>query len=169
MTKSIYSHMIGCSTSYHLWYKLKTLFSSKTRTCVKQLKLQLKSTYKDFLSTNAYLLMIQKIVDSLEATGLDSVDDHIETILDGLGEEHDPFITFVISCFDPYTIDKTKSLLMAQDEHLEFLLMIILVMDVLLIGLLMGSLFHPFDQKDNYVESLVILPESVIIDLINII
>jgi len=60
------------------------------------------------------------IVDSLCAAGVSvSEEEHIEHILDGLSEEFDRFVTTILSCHEPYTVEEIEALLLDQEESLE--------------------------------------------------
>lgn len=69
---------------------------------------------------NEYLLSIKGVVDSLISIGCQvTTTKHIEAIFDGFSEEYGPFIVFVNSRQEPYTITKIGSLLLAQQVWLE--------------------------------------------------
>lgn len=94
--------------------KLETLFASKTRAKVRQLKIQLRSIKKSGDSVNHYFLKI-KIVDSLASVGFPiTMTDNIEAILDGLFEEFEGFIISIITTVDPYTIEEVELMLMTR-------------------------------------------------------
>lgn len=67
-----------------------------------------------------YVLKVKKITDALAAIGASvSTDDHIEAILDGLGEEYTALVIAVLSKSDSYIVDKLEALLMAMEERIE--------------------------------------------------
>ena len=114
------NRVVRCEFAHQIWSKLETLFASKTKAKVRQLKIQLKSIKKQGSEASEYLMKIKKIVDSLAAVGSPiSEDDHIEAILDGLNEEYSSFITTVISRSNPFSVDELEALLMAQEELIE--------------------------------------------------
>jgi len=83
------------------------------------LKLLLKTPKNDhYVST--YLLDIKKTVDTLAAMGIViSTEEHIETILDGLSDEYDGFITSIISRTNSYSVDDLEALLVPQEKCFE--------------------------------------------------
>jgi len=110
------TQMVGLRSAFQIWEKLIVYYVSDTRAKVRKLKLQLKTPKRD-RTISAYLLDIKKIIDSLAAIGATiSSDDHIDTILDGLSEEYDTFIT---SRLDPYNVEDVEALLLAQEERFE--------------------------------------------------
>ena len=83
------------------------------------MKLLLKNPKKDRL-ISTYVLDIKRTVDALVAVStLISVEDHIETILDGLPPDFDPFVASILFIINPYKVAKIKTLLLVQKEHLE--------------------------------------------------
>ena len=83
------------------------------------MKILLKNPKKD-RSISAYVLDIKRTVDALVAVGAPiSVEDHIETILDGLPPDFDPFVASILSRTDPYKVAEIKALLLVQEERLE--------------------------------------------------
>jgi len=88
-------------------------FTSNTRAQIKIFRLRLKIPKQD-RSVSTYLLEIKTTVDSLVAIGAPVfVDDQVETILDGLSEDYDPFVSSIMSRSEPYTINKIEALLLA--------------------------------------------------------
>ena len=86
MNASFANRMVGCKTTHEIWHRIEVYFVSQTKAKVKQLKTQLKAIKKQGPSSE-YLLKIKKVVDSLAAVGSPiSDEEHIEIILDGLGE-----------------------------------------------------------------------------------
>ena len=102
MTTLILIQMVGLTSATQTWKMLNTYFSSHTRAQIKKLKLLLKNPKKD-RSISAYVLDIKRVVDALAAFGAPIfVEDHIETILDGLPPDFDPFVASILSRTDPY-------------------------------------------------------------------
>jgi len=119
MTTPILTQMVGLTSTAQIWQTLNTYFSSHTRAQIKKLKLLLKNPKKD-LSISAYVLDIKRVVDALAAVGAPiSVEDHIETILDGLPPDFDPFVASILSRTDPYKVAEIEALLLVPEERLE--------------------------------------------------
>lgn len=58
------------------------------------------------------------MADSLASIGTPiSHTKYVEAIFDGLEEEDEGFITYMLARVEPYTIEELKSLLMTQEEH----------------------------------------------------
>jgi histone deacetylase 1/2 len=97
--------VVGCEWSYQVWETLTTYFASQTKASIKQLKIQLRGIRKTS-SISDYLLEIKKIVDKLVAIGNPlSAEEHVDAIFDGLPEEYDSFVTFVLSRTEPCSSD----------------------------------------------------------------
>ena len=97
MTSPVLSKMVGLEKSTNIWKYLCTSYASHTRATIKKLKLLLKTTKNDkFVSK--YLLGIKKTVDTFVVVGVAiSIEEHIKTILDGLSDEYDGFITSILT------------------------------------------------------------------------
>ena len=84
MTTPFLTKIVGIQSSAQIWDILHTYFAANTRVQIKKFRLRLKNP-KNERSVTTYLLDIKKIVDLLVAIGAHtSVEDHVETILDGL-------------------------------------------------------------------------------------
>ncbi|KAF7824227.1 Retrovirus-related Pol polyprotein from transposon TNT 1-94 [Senna tora] len=106
--------------SYQIWEKLGEIFSSATRAHERQLKSDLRNTKKSTLSMSDFILKIKKITDSLAAIGSPvSTNDHIESILDGLGQGYEGFITSFAMHKHDFTITELKALLLSQEARTE--------------------------------------------------
>ena len=67
-----------------------------------------------------YLSKIKSCVDSLASVGhILTNKDHIDAILDGLTDEYDAFITFILTRSESYTVEEVESLIMAQEVRIE--------------------------------------------------
>lgn len=86
---------------------------------VRQLRSELKTVKKGTRTMSEYLLRIKTIVDSLVAVG-DSISDqdHIDSILDGLPEEFNPFVMMIYGRIEPPMIH-LKALLLVQEAQFE--------------------------------------------------
>jgi len=102
-----------------LWDTLHTYFASNTCAQIKKYKLCLK-TAKNDRTISAYLLEIKKLVDFLATIGAPmTFEDHVKAILDGLSEDFNPFVAFILSRTEPYTINEIEALLLAQEDRLD--------------------------------------------------
>ncbi|KAF7838902.1 Retrovirus-related Pol polyprotein from transposon TNT 1-94 [Senna tora] len=120
MTEGMLTHIVGCASSAEIWQTLEELFVSQTRAKERQLKTLLRSTKKGNLSMNDYLLEIKKTVDALTSIGAPvSRHDTIESILDGLPEEYEGFVTSISLHTTKYTVPEIHALLLAQETRLD--------------------------------------------------
>ncbi|KAF7838239.1 Retrovirus-related Pol polyprotein from transposon TNT 1-94 [Senna tora] len=120
MTDGMVNRMVGCSFSYQVWKKLEEIYASGTLARERQLKNDLRSTKKGSSSMSDFILKIKKITDALAAINSPvSAHDHIEAILDGLGEEYEGFITSFSMRKDDYSITEIEALLLAQEARLD--------------------------------------------------
>ncbi|KAF7841251.1 Retrovirus-related Pol polyprotein from transposon TNT 1-94 [Senna tora] len=120
MTEGMLTHIVGCASSAEIWQTLEELFVSQTRAKERQLKTLLRSTKKGNMSMNDYLLEIKKIVDALTSIGAPvSRHDTIESILDGLPEEYEGFVTSISLHTTKYTVPEIHALLLAQETRLD--------------------------------------------------
>ena len=109
MDASFTNRVIGCDYAHQIWAKIESYFASKTHARVRQLRTQLKSVKKKEL-VSAYLLKIKKIVDTLAIVGAPiPIEEHIESILDGLNSNYAAFITAVVTRSNPYTVDEIEA------------------------------------------------------------
>jgi len=119
MAPYVRTKMVGLRSSAQIWQRLETYYASHTRAKIKKVKLQLKNPKNNRYITS-YLQDIKKFVDIQAAMGVPIfAEDHIDSILDGLFEDYDPFIIVVTSHTDPYTIDKIDIVLFAQEERFD--------------------------------------------------
>ena len=117
MTTPFLTKMVGLHSSAEIWDVLHTYFAANTRAQIKKFRLRLKNP-KNERSVSTYLLDIKKTVDLLAAIGAPvSVEDHVETILDGLSADFDPFVASIMSRKEVYTINEIEALLLAQEER----------------------------------------------------
>ncbi|XP_027343116.1 uncharacterized protein LOC113855685 [Abrus precatorius] len=80
----------------------------------------IKNNIKKSGSIAEYLVQVKQIVKTLAAIGSPlSVEDHIDAICDGLGEDYDGFITSCITQTEPYIVAEIEALLMHKEERLE--------------------------------------------------
>ena len=67
-----------------------------------------------------YLSKVKRTINSLSAIGASvSTDEHVEIVLDGLGDEYFSLITAILSRKDSYTIDELEALLTGMQERVE--------------------------------------------------
>lgn len=106
---------INCKQSWHVWDKVHNFFHSHLRTKIRQFRSELKNTKKGSRLINEYLMCIRALVDSLQAIG-DPVteQDNIDTILERLPEEFNPFVIMIYDRVEPATVDDIEALLIVN-------------------------------------------------------
>ncbi|KAF7831079.1 Retrovirus-related Pol polyprotein from transposon TNT 1-94 [Senna tora] len=120
------SRMVGCAYSYQIWARLEELFASRTLARERQLKAELKNTKKGSSSMTEYILKIKKTTDALSAIGSPvSARDHMESILDGLGDGYEGFLTSFSMQKDSYNITELEALLLSQEVRNEKVLKVV--------------------------------------------
>ncbi|KAF7813162.1 Retrovirus-related Pol polyprotein from transposon TNT 1-94 [Senna tora] len=118
--KHVPPRMVGCTYSYQIWNRLEEVYSNATLARERQLKNDLRNTKKGSSSMSKFVLKIKKVADALVAIGLPvSKHDHIEAILDGLGEDYEGFITSFSMRKDDYSVSEIEALLLAQEARVE--------------------------------------------------
>lgn len=96
--------------------KLNLYCAAQSRTKISQFKTILQSIYKGRFSITEYVLKVKNVVDRLASIGhIISNSDHVEAMFDGLSRNNDTFIISVNSRLEPYTVEETESLLLAQE------------------------------------------------------
>ncbi|KAF7814336.1 Retrovirus-related Pol polyprotein from transposon TNT 1-94 [Senna tora] len=103
-----------------VWKKLEEIYASGTLARERQLKNDLRSTKNGSSSMSDFILKIKKITNALAAiNSAVSNHDHVEAILNGLGEEYEGFITLFSMRKDDYSITEIKALLLAQEARID--------------------------------------------------
>eukprot|EP00261_Vitis_vinifera_P039164 XP_019080407.1 PREDICTED: uncharacterized protein LOC109123862 [Vitis vinifera] len=120
LEKQLRNSSIGYDTSFLLWGRLEQYFASQTRAKAKQFKTQLQHTKKGGSTIDEYLAKIKVCVDSLASVGVSlSTKDHVESILDGLPNDYESFVTSVILRNDDFSVEEIEALLMAHESRVE--------------------------------------------------
>ncbi|RVX06732.1 Retrovirus-related Pol polyprotein from transposon TNT 1-94 [Vitis vinifera] len=120
VSESIFPRLVGYDTSFLLWGRLEQYFASQTRAKAKQFKTQLQHTKKGGSTIDEYLAKIKVCVDSLASVGVSlSTKDHVESILDGLPNDYESFVTSVILRNDDFSVEEIEALLMAHESRVE--------------------------------------------------
>jgi len=106
--------------------------------------------------------MIKKTVDLLAATRAPvSVEDHVETILYGLSADFDPYVAYVMSRKEAYTINEIEALLLAQEERLPNIIRLIISLFLPMLMLLLRPLcVPPMANLNASLVSLVVVMTS---------
>jgi len=105
MTTPFLTKMMGLQSSAQIWDVFHTYFAANTYAQIKKFRLRLKNP-KNECSVTTYLLGAPVFVE-----------DHVETILDGLSTKFDSFVASIMSRKESYTINEIEALLLAQEER----------------------------------------------------
>ena len=79
------------------------------------------STYQEKkFKIDEYLVKIKVCVDSFASVGVSlSTKDHVESILDGLPNDYESFVTSVTLRNDDFSVEEIEALLMAHESRVE--------------------------------------------------
>lgn len=123
VSQDLLSHLVGCSSSYEVWHKIDSFYSSNNQANIMHYKIELNNLKKGGSSMTEYLLKIKNLVDALDYAGhVVSVNDHIMHVMSGLGIDYDPFVMTVnakMGKSDAYSISEIRSLLLTFEKRLE--------------------------------------------------
>lgn len=118
MTEGILGTVTSCSSSYEVW-ALERTFASHTKAKTLQLRMQLQTSKKVFLSITDYYNKMKMLVDSLIAAGNLIIDEDLCLyILRGLELEYDTMVVNTIARTTMPTIEKVYSLLLTHESRL---------------------------------------------------
>ena len=107
LSTTILGQVIRCLTSNELWIALEHLYSSRSKAKLLQLKIELQTLKKVFLSMSDYFAKMENIVDQCMVVGyLVSGEDLILSILAGLGFEYG---IIIIQHYNSWTYKSTFS------------------------------------------------------------
>lgn len=95
-------------------------FNAQPKARVRQLRVELKSTEKRNKCTTLFVLRIKSITNSLIAVG-DSIleQEQIDSILNGLPEKYNPFVTQMYESKEPPSLCDIKALLYVYETQLD--------------------------------------------------
>lgn len=112
--------VLACKHAYEVWEKIHQYFNAQVKARVHQLRVELKSTKKGNKSITELVLRIKAIANSLLAVGdLITKQDQIGSILNGLPEEHNPFVMHMYGCPITHTLCEVEALLYLQEAQLD--------------------------------------------------
>lgn len=114
LTSAIQPCVVGCIHTFELWGKIFVSFQKS------QLHIELRTTKLEGHTVKEYLAKIKTLTDSLASVGYPVLlQDHLDTILEGLPQEDDSIISIVESKFDDsISIGEAETSILAQ-VHLQ--------------------------------------------------
>lgn len=85
LSKSVLSHVLGCTHLYEVWDRIHDYFNLQTKSCARQLRTIMRAVKIESLTMEEYLRKIKNYVDELASVGfLVHHDEHVDAILEGL-------------------------------------------------------------------------------------
>ena len=114
----ILSRVLGCTHSYEVWECIHDYFHKQTIATASQLRTQLCAMTLAGNSIREFLSQIRAISDSLASVGSRiMLQEHIDSILEGLSPDYHPIIAIIESKFEPQPIDQVEAFLLAHESH----------------------------------------------------
>ena len=120
ISESVLPRVLSCKHSYQIWDQIHKHFNAVMKARVHQLRSELKTTKKGTRSISEYVLRIRAIADALLAIG-DPISerDQIDSILQGLPEEYNPFVMMTYGKGELSSIYDVEALLYVQEAQLD--------------------------------------------------
>ncbi|KAK2402858.1 hypothetical protein QL285_052344 [Trifolium repens] len=120
LVESVLPRTIGCRHAFQVWDQIHQYFNAHLKAKVRQLRSELKTVKKGTKSISEFVLRVRAIADTLISIG-DTVteQDRIDSILDGLPEEYNPFVMMIYGRPDSPSLLDIEGLLLVQESQLE--------------------------------------------------
>ncbi|CAJ2678668.1 unnamed protein product [Trifolium pratense] len=120
LAESVLPRTIGCRYAFQVWEQIHKYFNAHLKAKVRQLRSELKTIKKGTKTITEFGLRVRAIADTLLSVG-DSVteQDQIDSILDGLPEEYNPFVMMIYGRSDSPSLYDIEGLLLVQESQLE--------------------------------------------------
>jgi len=119
LSSLILSCVLRCVHSYEVWERIHNYFLKQTRVTVRQLRTELRVTILRGKLMREFLLQIKQISDSLASVGSPiMLQEHVDSILEGLPPDYDSVISVIESKFEPLPIAEVEALLLAHEARL---------------------------------------------------
>ncbi|PNX63257.1 retrovirus-related Pol polyprotein from transposon TNT 1-94, partial [Trifolium pratense] len=120
LAESVLPRTIGCCHAFQVWEQIHKYFNAHLKAKVRQLRSELKTIKKGTKTITEFVLRVRAIADTLLSVG-DSVteQDQIDSILDGLPEEYNPFVMMIYGRSDSPSLYDIEGLLLVQESQLE--------------------------------------------------
>lgn len=113
-------HVLCCKHAYEVWDKVHKHFNTPMKDKVHQLRFELKITKKASHSIYKYVMQIRATTNSHISIGVwISEWDQIDVILQGLLEEHNPFITMLYRKIELSPLYDIEVFLYVQETQLD--------------------------------------------------
>ncbi|MCI15979.1 retrovirus-related Pol polyprotein from transposon TNT 1-102, partial [Trifolium medium] len=94
--ESVLPRTVGCRHAFHVWEQIHKYFNAHLKAKVRQLRSELKTVKKGTKSITKFVLRVREIADTLISIGDPITEqDQIDSILEGLPEEYNPFVMMI--------------------------------------------------------------------------
>ncbi|KAK2414066.1 hypothetical protein QL285_036702 [Trifolium repens] len=120
LAESVLPRTVGCRHAFQVWEQIHKYCNAHLKAKVRQLRSELKTIKKGTKSITEYVLRIRAIADTLLSIG-DSVteQDQIDSVLEGLPEEYNPFVMMIYGRPDSPSLFDIEALLLVQESQFE--------------------------------------------------
>ncbi|XP_019459912.1 PREDICTED: uncharacterized protein LOC109359670 [Lupinus angustifolius] len=116
---SLHTRVIGYTSSSQLWDELHSFCNAHTKARSWQLRAQLRTIIQGNNTISEYFSKIKCITDSLASIRTPiSIAEHVDYVLDGLGEEFQTVITAIESQINPPSINDLEQFLLTFESRL---------------------------------------------------
>ena len=122
VTEPMLGHIVRCRTSAEIWTVLATLFATKSKARILQVKGLLQSTKKGSLFVEEYILKMKLYADTLMEAGEPITEDCLCLyILGGLGSEYEAVVVNLTNRSDSISLQDLQYSLQTQEMRLQSL------------------------------------------------
>jgi histone deacetylase 1/2 len=120
LAESVLPRTISCHHAHQVWEEIHNYFTAQTKAKIRQLRSELKTVKKGTKTITEFILRVRAVANILISIG-DSVSeqDQIDSILDGLPEEYNPFVMMIYGRPDSPSLFDIEGLLLVQESQLE--------------------------------------------------
>jgi histone deacetylase 1/2 len=120
LAESVLPRTISCRHAFQVWDEIHNYFTAQTKAKIRQLRSELKTVKKGTKTITEFILRVRAVANTLISIG-DSVSeqDQIDSILDGLPEEYNPFVMMMYGRSDSPSLFDVEGLLLVQESQLE--------------------------------------------------
>jgi histone deacetylase 1/2 len=120
LAESVLPRTISCRHAHQVWEEIHNYSTAQTKAKIRQLRSELKTVKKGTKTVTEFILRVRAVANTLISIG-DSVSeqDQIDSILDGLPEEYNPFVMMIYGRPDSPSLFDIEGLLLVQESQLE--------------------------------------------------
>jgi histone deacetylase 1/2 len=120
VTEEVLATIMGAATAHDAWLVLESMFASRSKARIIQIRTQLTAAKKKGTPAADYFRHMKSLADTLAAIGKPLREEEtISYILAGLGPDYDPLVTSLTTRNDDITLDEVYSHLLAFEHRHE--------------------------------------------------